>query len=103
MRLVSVFFGCGLAAAIPVCAQAKCNVEAAGSASDIAAAQEMVQRSEYSTVSSAYVSGTCTITKLLHDGGRPCHGVARHVTVRVGDTTYHIIDTMRAEGYCTTW
>jgi hypothetical protein len=103
MRFVSILSGCGMAVMTAVSAQARCEVEASGSPSDIAAAQAMVQRSEYPTVSGAYASGTCTITKLLHDGGRPCHGEARHVTVRVGGTTYHVIDTMRAGGYCTTW
>jgi hypothetical protein len=84
-------------------AQAQCKVTAQGSAAAIALAQNMVRHSEYFAVASAYGSHSCTITKLLHPGGRPCHGVQDHVTVSVDGVTYHVIDLMRANGLCTTW
>jgi hypothetical protein len=93
--------GLSLIAAGPACAQ--CKVGAQGSASDIALAQNMVRHSEYRVVANAYGAQACTITKLLHPGGRPCHGVQEHVTVRVGETTYHVIALARAGGFCTTW
>ncbi len=84
-------------------ALAQCQVTADGAPSDIRAAQNMVAQSEYSEVTDAWRARTCTITKLLHDGGRPCHGVTRHVTVEAGGRTYHVIALMRGHGYCTTW
>ncbi|MDA8230002.1 MAG: hypothetical protein M0006_01540 [Magnetospirillum sp.] len=69
-------------------------------------AQTMVSESQDGTVSAAYTAGTCTITKGLHPGGRPCPGtqIDSHVTVELDHVNgqYHVIDHLIGGQYCTT-